>query len=260
MKALIVSVGTGTSSTEEAVESLADAIALSLRHHNPDKAFFLVSEKSEKTTLPMILEKTQIKNYEVITARNPDNIEQVYRDLQPKFKQIRREYSQVAVDYTSGTKAMTSALTILGTTYEANTLNYIAGQRKGGIVQPGTEEIRVIQPYFATAEQKKKTAIQFFNRNQYTAAIAIVSQIADTTRDPQIIDHITPLKNLAEAYELWDKFQHRKAFQILEKIDKKETAKNKQFLGQLLRAENPEPYYIADLLNNAQRRGTEEKR
>jgi len=35
---------------------------------------------------------------------------------------------------------------------------------------------------------------------------------------------------------------------------------NKRFLGQLQTAEEPEPYNIADLINNAKRRGTEEKK
>jgi CRISPR-associated protein (TIGR02710 family) len=35
---------------------------------------------------------------------------------------------------------------------------------------------------------------------------------------------------------------------------------NKRFLGQLLTAKDPEPYNIADLINNAKRRGMEEKK
>jgi len=260
MKALIISVGTGISPTKHAVESLANAIAYSIKHHNPDETFFITTKQSQETTLPKILKKVKPKEHETIKIEDPDNIQTIYETLQPKFQEIRRKFSHVTVDYTSGTKAMTSALTILGTTYEVNTLSYITGKRKGGIVQAGTEEIRIIQPYFATTEQKIKTAIQFFNKNQYNATISILNQIQKTTKDPKITQRIKPLLNLAKAYELWDKFQHQKAFQTLEKIKMEQLNRNKRFLGQLLHSTEPEPYHIADLINNAKRRGTDEKK
>jgi CRISPR-associated protein (TIGR02710 family) len=259
-KALIISVGTGTAPTEKAVESLADAIAFGIKQHNPDGVFFIVSKESQETTLPKILRQTKLQNYETIPIDDPDNIQQVYETLQPKIKQIKQQYNHISVDYTSGTKAMTSALTILGTVYEANALSYITGKRKGGITQRGTEQIRIIQPRFAIIEQKIKTAIQFFNQNQFNATITVLTQIKKATNDPKITNRIKPLINLAKAYELWDKFQHEKAFQLIKKIKMEDLNQNKRFLGQLQTAEEPEPYNIADLINNAKRRGTEEKK
>jgi CRISPR-associated protein (TIGR02710 family) len=260
VKALIVSVGTGVRPSRKAVESLANAISFSANHHNPDKIFFIVSPESQKTTLPKILHKTKSKDYEVVNVRSIDNIQQVYEDLQPTFTQIRKKYDQITVDYTSGTKAMTGALTILGTIYEADALSYIAGKREAGIVQAGTEEIRIIKPYFATAEQKMKTAIQFFNQNQFNASITILNQIEKATKDRQITNRTRPLRDLAEAYDLWDKFRHQEAFKALRKIEEKKLDLNKRFLGQMLNTSKPEPYYIADMINNAKRRGTDEKK
>jgi predicted MPP superfamily phosphohydrolase len=258
--ALVFSVGTGTAPTEKAVEDLANALAFSIRQQHPDRVFFVVSRESQKITLPKILHQTKLRNYETIIIENPDNIQQIYENVQPKFKQIKQQYNYVTVDFTSGTKAMTGALTLLGTIYESDTLSYIKGKRKGGIVQHGTEEIDIIQPLFAVAELKIKAAIQFFNQNQFNAAITILTQIEEKTTDPKITSQTKPLLNLAKAYELWDTFQHRKAFQILKKIKMDELNLNKRFLGQLLNAKEPEPYYIADLINNAKRRGTEEKK
>lgn len=259
-KALIISVGTGVGLTKDAVVSLANGLAFSIGYHNPDKTFFVTSQESQKTTLPKILRKTKLQNYETMVIKNIDDIQQIYETLRPEFQRIREQYTHVTVDYTSGTKAMSAALAILGTVYEANTLSYIGGNRKGGIVPDKTEKILAIQPYFAIAERKIKTAIQFFNQNQFSATIAILNQIEKTTTDPQIKNRTKLLKNIAKAYELWDKFQHQKTFQILRKIKKEELNQNKRFLGQLLDAKEPEPYYIADLINNAKRRGTEEKK
>ena len=261
-KALIISVGTGTRASKSIIESLANALAYSINHHNPDKTFFIATKESRKTTLPLILKKIKPKPYEVIMIENPDNIQLIYETLQPKIKEIRENYDQLTVDYTSGTKAMTAAIAILATIYEATELSYITGKREGGIVQPGTERIVPIRPYFAIIEQKIKTAIQFFNRNQYGATMTILKQIQKTTKDPKITGRIESLLNLAKAYELWDKFQHKKAFKILKKIKIKQIDKNKQFLGQLInkieKNQEPEPYLIADLINNAERRAKEE--
>jgi len=265
MKTLIISVGTGTKPTKQAVKSLANAITFSIKHHNPDKTIFIVSEQSLETTLPKILQKTKLKpeNYETVLIENPDDIQKIYETLQPKFRQTKRKSDQIAVDYTSGTKAMTSALTILGTIYEVNALSYITGERKGGIVQAGTEKLNIVQPYFATTEQKIKTAIRFFNKHQYNATIEILKQIQKNIKAPKITKRIKPLLQLARAYAEWDKFQHQKAFNIIRKIDKKELNGNKRFLGLLTNTlkqnQKPEPFYIADLINNAKRRSEEKK-
>jgi len=268
MKALIISVGTGTSRKPEAVESLAKAIAFSLENHNPDTAFFVVSEESRKTTLPLILQKTELSKYETITVQNPDDIQQIFETLREKFKEIKNSYTKIAVDYTSGTKAMTSALTILGTIYEADTLSYITGKRVGGIVQHGTEKINTVRPHFATAEEKIKIATRLFNQNQFQAAATIIDQMLKETSDPQLVDRVKPLKNLAEAYDKWERFRHKEAFEIIKTIEKPELNRNKRFLGMLTRhlekkeppQTNLEPFYIADLINNAKRRGTKEGR
>jgi CRISPR-associated protein (TIGR02710 family) len=264
MKTLVISVGTGTKPSKQTVDSLAKALAQSVDRHRPDKVLFVITKESEETTLPTILKN--IKNYscEKIKIDNPDNIQQIYETLQPKIHQIRQESNHIVIDYTSGTKAMTAALAILATLYEANELSYISGKRANGIVQPGTEQIISIRPYFATTEQKIKTAIQFFNKAQYEAATSILNQIQKTIKDPAILNRTAPLLNLAKAYALWDKFQHQKAFKTLKKLDMPELAKNKQFLGQLVNRltqnKESESHLIADLICNAERRGKEQQK
>ena len=264
MKVLVISVGTGTKPKKQTVDSLARALAQSVERHRPDKVLFVVTKESEEITLPAILKNIKNYSYEKIKIDNPDNIQQIYETLQPKIRQIKDESSHIVIDYTSGTKAMTAALATLATLYEANELSYITGKRVNGIVQPGTEQIISIRPYFATAEQKIKTAIQFFNKAQYEATTSILKQIQKTIKDPAILNRTAPLLNLAEAYALWDKFQHQKALKILKKIDMPKLAKNKQFLGQLVdrltKNKEPEPYLIADLICNAERRGKEQQK
>lgn len=263
MKVLVISVGTGTQAARSAVSGLAEALAFSIRHHNPDVTVFVASRESEKTTLPLIIEKANLQKYDVITLEDPDNIQSIYEVLQPKISQLRKEAETLVVDYTSGTKAMTAALAILASIYEANILSYITGKRKDGIVQPKTEQIQAIRPYFISAEHKIKTAIRFFNQAQYRTASEILRETMKI-KDPKIMERAKLTLSLAEAYDLWDKFQHEKAFKKLKKIRMRELSQNKQFLGELIsrlqQNHEPEPYLIADLINNARRRAQKESK
>jgi CRISPR-associated protein (TIGR02710 family) len=175
----------------------------------------------------------------------------------PKISQLRKSSETLVIDYTSGTKAMTAALAILATIYEAHILSYITGVRKNGIVQPGTEQIQSIHPYFIPAEQKLKIAINFFNRAQYRTAATVLRGVM-RIKDPKISAKVRPILDLAESYDFWDKFQHKKAFEKLRKVKMDELNKNKQFLGELIsrinRGKGSEPYLIADLINNSKRR------
>ncbi|MEM1582767.1 MAG: TIGR02710 family CRISPR-associated CARF protein [Candidatus Bathyarchaeia archaeon] len=264
MKSLVISVGTGTRASRNATKNLAKAIVKSIRHHNPHKVYLVATKESIETTVQEIIPKIKPIESEIIQIENPDNIQTIYENLRSKIKEIREKYDTLTVDYTSGTKAMTAALAILATIFGADELSYITGKREAGIVQHGTEQIIPIRPYFIIAEQKIKEAAQFFNRNQFSTTIAILRQIKETTKDPDIISQITPLLNLAKAYEQWDKFHHEKAYKIIRKIKISDLSGNKQFLGMLvsnLRKTDgePEPYYIADLINNAERRAEESK-
>ena len=259
-KALIISVGTGTKPSPEAIESLANAIAFSIENNHPDQTIFITSKESVKNTIPKILEKTKPQNFEIIKIANPDDIQQTYEEIKQKLKEIRHNFDHITIDYTSGTKAMTGALTILGTIIEADTLSYISGKRKGGIVQQGTEKLNTVRPLFAITEQKTKVAIQFFNKHQFDSTISIINQIEKTTKDQDLTNQLTPLKKAAQAYQQWDKFQHQEAHQKLTQIKKETLSKNKRFLGKLTHSKEKEPYYIADLINNAKRRGNKEKK
>ncbi|MCS7120772.1 MAG: TIGR02710 family CRISPR-associated CARF protein [Candidatus Bathyarchaeota archaeon] len=266
MKALIISVGTGTRGGKDAAESIASAIAYSLKHHNPDKIIFVTSRQSREQTLPVVVEKSgiQTEDYDVIIVEDPDDVQSVYEKVGTYLQRIRTEYSYVVIDFTSGTKAMTAALAVLATISEVQELSYIIGKRVNGIVQHGTERILSIQPYFAIAEQKIKLAVSLFNLSQYEAAASILNQIKASTGDLVIPERINPILTLAQAYANWDKFQHLMAYELLMPLKIDEINRNKRFLGQLKtkleKHSEPEPYLIADLINNAERRARKEQK
>lgn len=252
-KGLIISVGTGIGPNEKAVKSLAGAIAFSIQNHNPAKTFFVVTKESSKT-LQLILPKIT-SEYDVIEINSPDSIRMIYEELKSKFSEIQHQFNPVIVDFTSGTKATTGALAILSTIFEVDTLSYVSGKRKGGIVMRGTEEVQAVRPIFIICEKRISEATKFFNECQYDRALSIIDSIKKMTADKSIIDSIITLRKAASAYSSWDKFNHHAAFKTLASLKETEFDQNKRFLGKLLNANEKEPYWIADLINNAKRRG-----
>ena len=254
-KALIISVGTGTKVEEKAVESLVHGIAFSILNSNPDKLFLVVTRESEAITLPKVLEGID-KEKEVIRLEDPDDVEKICQTLSPKFKEIRDHFLYLTVDYTSGTKAMTAALVVLGSLWEADTLSYVAGKREGGIVVRGTEKILHVQPCFFTFQKELGKAKAFFNNFQFSAALGIIDQLKVKTRDSSLLSELSSLETIAQAYSLWDKFKHEEAYNKLMEIKDSRFNANKSFLGRLAPEKSDrEVFYIVDLISNARRRG-----
>ena len=251
-RALIISLGTGIG--PGSAQSLAGAVAFSVNSSGTDKVLFVVSRESREKLLPLVLQQTST-NHEVCEIDDPEDINQIYNKLAPSFKEMRSEYMSLVVDYTSGTKAMTGAMAILGSIYEADALSYVTGQRHQGVVVTGTEKLLTLRPFHIIAEKRIGEAINFFNHCQFDVAVLIISQMVKTAPLPGIMERITPLKSVSQAFSLWDRFDHKAAFEELKKVDLPAFDDNKAFLGKLLHTDKREPYLIADLLSNARRRG-----
>lgn len=257
MKALLISVGTGVRA--DSVESIVHGLLYSIRNNNPNKIFFVISEESQKTTLPGVLKAIE-QPYEIISLPDTDDVNKIYECLSFKYKDIKKDFGNITVDYTSGTKAMSAALAILGSLQEANTLSYISGKRHQGIVVKGTEKLLVLQPYQILIEKKFNEAVSFFNKCQFDTSLLVVTQIEQAVPDPALLANLLPFKSVILAYSAWDTFNHREALDKLKDVKLPDFDASKAFLGKLCHAEAKEPYYIADLINNARRRGDIEQK
>lgn len=258
-KVLIISVGTGT--RPDAQKSLATAIIKSINNNNPDHTVFVVTDESLNTTMPLIKEKIDIslKSCEEYRLTDADNVMKIYNELAAVIKKLKVDYRRLAVDFTSGTKAMSGALVMAACLHEADDLCYIAGERQNGIVAMGAEELKFVSPLSVISDKKLAEAVLLFNRHQYDGVIAIVNELEKTTSSRTILDKFTDLKKCAMAYSCWDRFNHREALNCLKSIDKHMFNENKRFLNELEKADEKEPYYEADLINNAKRRAEEGK-
>ena len=257
MKALIISVGTGV--RPDNVQSIAHGLLFSINNNNPDKIFFVASRESRKTTLPGVLQAIRQPHEEIILP-DADDVNSIYECLLSKYNDIKKNFDNIAVDYTSGTKAMSAALAILGSLHDASVLSYVTGQRSGGIVVQGTEKLLLLQPYRVFIEKRFGDAVGFFNKCQFDTSLLVITQLEHNIPDPAILDKLLPLKNVSLAYSAWDKFSHQEALDKLKSVKLPDFDDNKTFLGKLCNAQEEEPYYIADLINNARRRGDIEQK
>jgi len=254
-RALVLSVGTGVGGTEESITSLAHALCFSIEDSNPDRIVFVVSPQSRETVLPRIKAGIPDINSEEVVLDRVDDLQAIFNQLNPVIGRLRREHSSLCIDFTSGTKAMTSSLVMLAVLHEANTLSNVVGKRENGLVQRGTETIHRVSPIFAAAEHRLQSAASHFNSLQFNAALQTLGELRKRTSDREIIMRVEELEALATAYKTWDLFDHEAAHMALRPVKNPSTGGNKRFLGRLASAEDKTPFYVADLLSNAKRRG-----
>ncbi len=256
-RAMVVTVGTGTGrDAEESARSIASGIAVSLRTSNPSKVIFVVSEESYEATLPKVMEMQEVPEMEVEMLRDINDLDEAFEKVLRCIERLVSSGYDVVVDFTSGTKAM-SAGAVLAATQEGVKLSYVAGKRQGGKVVRGTEKVTVCSPVRGMLRMQEKMVSGFFDIYQFEAAVRLLREMAEM--DASMGEEYMRQLRIVEGYMLWDRFNHEGAFERLEGMEGV-PAGNKEFLGRLLRCrDSKEPYYIADLLNNAERRAEEGK-
>ena len=119
-KAMLITVGTG--------EGVAHGLSYSIKQQNPDYILFLATEDSEKNTIPEILKNSKIENYHLIISKDINDIDNLYKEYEEEVNNVfRKGYknNEIVVDFTSGTKAMSSALAIVGIFKNVGTVSYI---------------------------------------------------------------------------------------------------------------------------------------
>lgn len=262
-KALLITVGTGVGNKRDALESLSDGIAYCLKQHNPTKTVFIVTEESERDTLPLIIEKTRLntEEYEIKRLKSMDDIELIYEDCVRFIKELLNtgfDEKDIVVDYTSGTKAMSVGLGIAAATMDIENFSYISGKRVDGKVVKGTERIMPIRAYKILADNKLKIVRNLFNKYQFDACFDILQDLKKKFGEPEFQEILKEYENVCYAFSKWDRFDHKEAKKRLTKIQKLDInlASNNEFLNEFVSSQE---YFIADLLANAERRGEEGK-
>ncbi len=252
--AFFITVGTGKK-TEVSIKSLAHGILSAIIHYNPDVIVFFGSDESRRTIDSLkdqysIEQKKELITHEFITLNDVDDFDECFSQIRKKIGEY--EDYEIVIDYTSGTKTMTMSVAICSMLYHKR-LNLISGKRgKEGIVISGTEKSIEQNLYSAYDKLLFDRVKDMFNLYRFEEAKTILNQIV-------VLEEKEKYKNIIDAYNHWDKFDHQMAFLILKDIDDVRISQNKAFLGELLNRKDNLQYYIIDLINNAARRIEEKK-
>ncbi|MCX7926521.1 MAG: TIGR02710 family CRISPR-associated CARF protein [Candidatus Omnitrophica bacterium] len=265
-KVLIITVGVG--------ERVEHAICCSIRQHNPEYIVLMCTEKSRDEKLPLILADKNVagRKYNPVIIKDENDVEHVRQVTLKTINELLNSYdsSDIAIDYTSGTKSMSAGVVIAGLERRIGSLIYIYGTRnKNGRVISGTEKIISFEPNRTYVEYLFREAINSFNSWRFDVCLQQLKEASSLVLEPVVIDKIDILERLAKGYSFWDCFNLEEAFHILDGLElqnnflrewgiKSKIEKNKEFLYK----ESKNKFCIErgiDLFENAQRRAMEYK-
>lgn len=262
-KALVQSVGTGTRPDQDITQPL-------LWHWRKSGATYtvwIVSGESRKNAdrMAQALKLSQ-EAYGICEIPDLDDMETCYRACREALRELaRRGFApdDIEVDFTSGTKAMTSGLALAAVAHRCGTLSYITGQRSSGTVTSGTERLVPIEPRRIWADEQLALAQELCRVQRFDAA----RNLLDSLNAAWLGEYETRLKAVltavAEGYGAWDRFEYARAVGELHKVLRADIAEVDVFrpaadLPSRLLQLKPEcgysPDRLADLFNNAKRR------
>lgn len=259
MVTLFMTVGTGVGEDhQERMRNLAHGLAHGIAYLKADQVVFFGSEESH-AMIEHIREcyvhahDHDLPPYSWVHLKNIDSFSDCFEQIRDEIR--KREGEEIHIDYTSGTKTMTMSAAIASMLHQ-KPLTVIGGRRgKNGLIILGTESVSEQSLYLAYNIIIRDSAIAEFNAYRFDSAIASLKKLVAE-------EDKTDLLNVAEAYRLWDRFDHAGAAVLFDRIQDKKFSENKGFVRQLHTATDPKYRYklvLADLLNNAGRRIEEGK-
>lgn len=267
---MIISIGHGGKNRD----SLVDALKKSIVQSRPDVLSLVYSSESKEVADILRIklgEGYEYVDYEII---NENNVDRIFSDIVTLIDKLIREHSceldSLTVDFTSGTKAMSSGVILAAVSKGIETIKYIAGQRKEGIVQAGLEEIITLKPTMFLSHYNMRLAIEHFKELRFSTCLSILKEIPRDVFTDSYMLLFDNMKRLAEIYQSWDIFDHRSSYESFRDLNTdipeiKEIAHTKCIIERLQKigADLKEKKYsldiLADLYNNAQRRILEGK-
>jgi len=249
----------------------------SLREGRPDIAVFVVSDgsdgsESSRSQAEKLYDAEGCPERRRMLGVPPDDPDKALAAIEPELSRLIADGADVTVDYTGGTKSMTSAMVIAATSHESVRLQFMAGRRRSlDQVEDGTERPLDIPTELIGLSQTFGTVRAFIDRRNYGAARLILGEIAGTLSRQKVKVPRAWRKKVEEwnkwvsIFDEWDRFNHAKAWDKLQDGLGKNTPHATWFEGQgvayLSRLEKlagsgnlPSYERLEDLWLNAERR------
>lgn len=286
MKALVLSCG-----------GSPEPLIFCINNYQPDLTYFLCSSDSIDKA-DEVIKECNIKEgqFNIKVVQNHESLENSFAKSREIIKELQKEYDEIHVDFTGGTKPMVSGL-VLAAIGEECTYSYVGTEdfygrdKEGlGIVLDGFEAIKDQRdPYDVFAVMEFNQGMDFFNRYQFSAAKSSFIEASRKLESPNLKELARMHISIVDLYDKWDKFNNvgdeKKSLnsiltKILDEIKSSSNIKGyltenyPKFIPQIennieflklkiskrgvVKSRNV-PYYLPDLLNNAYRRIEEGK-
>jgi CRISPR-associated protein (TIGR02710 family) len=206
-----------------------EPIVASVLAHRPERLIFVVSRDTRSSVAESISPK--LAAHETPFALEPGRYDFVELSDAQDFGQCVRELRGaqarhvapwlarggefcVTVDFTGGTKCMTSALALVARRWNCR-FSHVGGTQRTkegvGIVVSGKEQvIHSANPWDALGYEAVEQAVVLFNHGDLAAAARVV-ETAKQRAGESVKRGLNTLHQLCEGYDLWDRFQHRDA-------------------------------------------------
>lgn len=197
----------------------------SIQFNKPQYIIFFCSKETyglTKEVINKVEHSIDIYEYERIVTDSPEDIGKSYRVIVQRLAEILEiwdmRYEDVIVDYTGGTKAMTSAV-VLATISHCNKYSYIGGvdrTKKGvGIVIDGKEKYYYQEnPWNELAINELNVIDSLFEKARYASVVEQLENIKNIV-DIRLADIYEHLSEVCKAYYEWDCFRHQQAKSIM---------------------------------------------
>jgi CRISPR-associated protein (TIGR02710 family) len=268
-----------------------DPIVASLKNWQPARVLFVPSEETrneiESRVLPLAAsEGLQLSPgcYDFCVLPDGQDLSACIRKLRDLNAEVARWLDRgsdyrIVVDFTGGTKCMSAALAIHSHRWQC-LFSYIGGSQrtKGGVgvVVSGAEKVVFAEnPWDALGYQAVEEALTLFNEGAYASSRRLLDQVMLNIGDAARRRQVNALKLLADAYDAWDRFDHKAARNNLAKLAGAANdlqaqlnvpsteqlltvvSRHMELLATLDASRGPSLSIVLDLLANAQRRGRE---
>ena len=268
-RALIVTVGTGTRPDVYIVKPLVKTI----KDSRPDYLVLIVTEVSFSFGEAIAKELGLKDNsFSIEILKDFDDFQAVFRSINMVFDKLTTmgfSNDEIQLDFTSGTKAMSSGAVLSAIYNHCASIKYITGQRKNGVVVDDTEKFITVCPSTVFSLHDIQLAQEMMFRLRFDTANDIFGSLRIDLLNDEERRLVKNFHLASQAYLAWDIFDHTTAFKKMEKVDWNIPALSpfKPSLESMDLLECPkgsseekkENLLLLDLFNNAVRRGEEGK-
>ncbi len=261
----MITVGTGP--------TVAHGIRHAIGTIRPDRIYYLVTEESERQTLPELRRRDEdsrlvsraqedtrtLPQEECVKIEGKDQLDQVFRQVYGLIQVIRSQdpSAEIYLDYTSRTKVMSAGAVLAACLGGVDKMTYVSGEReRNGRAVSGTESVLEQPLVHFFFEDRKRFFFTLFDRYDFIGCYAVLQEISRRSPLQKLHDFVMFWEPIVQFYHQWDLFDHNRCEP---KGMKGVPTRNKKFLGKLRSGRFPESDWcrLADLLNNAQRRSQE---